>query len=1707
MKLLGEPVWRYTMVLFTCGDFLGEKTIEQHIETEGDALRWLVKKCRNRYHVFNNKKSSDTSQVTHLLKKIDEMVWYNNGSYYEVDEQTLNIIQEKQQEVAERATKRRRRAEEQRQQMKKLIPEEKKTILKLQMILLGSRGVGKTSVGNAILGMKEQEDGKRTTHSVARQGFVSKTDITLVDTPGWWKDFLVCDTPAAIREELMLSMFLCRPGPHVFLLMIDSDAPFNRKHLEAVKTHMELLGEGVWRHTILVFTRGDWLGAHSIEEYIEGEGEALQMLVEQCGNRYHVIDNKNADDGTQIKEMLETITGTVAVNNWDCFVPDENIYSTIVEKRRRVEEGARLRHSLVKAKKKSLEGSRNKLQDLRIVMLGQKTSGKSATGNNLLHKEVFPTYQNEQCHVEKAEVDGRLVTVIDTPGWWVKPSNGTEEIEKEIVRGISLSPLGVHAILLVVPLDLTFRHPQQVALEEHMSLFDSSVWKNAIVLFTYGDKLAEKSIEEHIEKEHSALRWLVDKCENRYHVMSNIKKNDTRQVTELFEKIEEMVAGNSSRLFCPDMNDIQERLLEMFSRRQIKQLVQKSIEDKYRRRELELLMGFRETLFKLQSEIRGSATSLLPRSKIRDLDRFKIKGIGHSKKDEKEENLDAKISQEIENLNKDIMRSTDLLRQSMDFLIPDFKGESPESTIAESLSERRTSNSYFDKVASWLTKLQITTNVDNQLSLDFSQSSGYRSELPKDPLDFHMGEDNDSIILRTPASPVFEGDAVSLICQYWTGNNRKTIFFKNGAQILASTSSISGRQIKMTIENVTQEDEGFYKCASTDRQMESPESWLSVRPERGNATTTDGTAASTGEKESFTLREARLILIGQRWAGKSLSGNTILKRDRFECGRTRTSQSEARHEEVEGRHLVVVDAPGWNSLLSLKETPQGERQRFKLNVSKCPPGPHVFLLVIPIDTSFCAEQRRTVEEHMKLLGEQVWRYTMVLFTCGDFLGEKTIEQHIETEGDALRWLVEKCRNRYHVFINKKSSDTSQVTHLLKKIDEMVWYNNGSYYEVDEQTLNIIQEKQQEVAERATKRRRRAEEQRQQMKKLIPEEKKTIPKLQMILLGSRGVGKTSVGNAILGMKEQEDGKRTTHSVARRGLVSKTDITLVDTPGWWKDFLVYDTPAAIREELMLSMFLCRPGPHVFLLMIDSDASFNHKHLEAVKTHMELLGEGVWRHTILVFTRGDWLGAQSIEEYIEGEGEALQMLVEQCGNRYHVIDNKNADDGTQIKEMLETITGTVAVNNRDCFVPDENIYSTIVEKRRRVEEGARLRHSLVKAKKKSLEGSMNKLQDLRIVMLGQKTFGKSATGNNLLHKEVFPTYQNEQCHVEKAEVDGRLVTVIDTPGWWVKLSNGTEEIEKEIVKGISLSPLGVHAILLVVPLDLTFRHPQQVAMEEHMSLFDSSVWKNAIVLFTYGDKLAEKSIEEHIEKEHSALRWLVDKCENRYHVMSNIKKNDTRQVTELFEKIEEMVAGNSSRLFCPDMNDIQERLIEKFRKRQIKQLLKKPFEDKYRRRELELLMGFRETLLKLQSEIRGSATSLLPRSKIRDLDRFKIKGIGQSKKDEKEENLDAKISQEIENLNKDIMRSTDLLGKSMDFLLPEFKGESPGSTIAESLSERRTSNSHFDKVASWLTKLQITTNVDNQLSLDFSQSSGYRSVLPKDPLDFHMEEDITG
>ncbi|XP_042560252.1 GTPase IMAP family member 9-like, partial [Clupea harengus] len=192
--------------------------------------------------------------------------------------------------------------------------------------------------------------------------------------------------------------------------------------------------------------------------------------------------------------------------------------------------------------------------------------------------------------------------------------------------------------------------------------------------------------------------------------------------------------------------------------------------------------------------------------------------------------------------------------------------------------------------------------------------------------------------------------------------------------------------------------------------------------------------------EAHHLSELRIVLLGFMRAGKSSSGNTIMGREEFDT-EGKTTQCVKRQGQVAGKQVTVVEAPGWWRDYQL------EKNEIELSVSLCPPGPHALLLVVDLDNSFTETERGSVQGHLELLSERVWSHTIVLFTCGDWLGDTPIEQHIESEGESLQWLVEKCGNRYHVLNNQKREDHMQVTQLMEKIEEMVAGNRGHHYEI------------------------------------------------------------------------------------------------------------------------------------------------------------------------------------------------------------------------------------------------------------------------------------------------------------------------------------------------------------------------------------------------------------------------------------------------------------------------------------------------------------------------------------------------------------------------------------------------------------------------------------------------------------------------------------
>ncbi|KAL0155974.1 hypothetical protein M9458_050237, partial [Cirrhinus mrigala] len=227
-------------------------------------------------------------------------------------------------------------------------------------------------------------------------------------------------------------------------------------------------------------------------------------------------------------------------------------------------------------------------------------------------------------------------------------------------------------------------------------------------------------------------------------------------------------------------------------------------------------------------------------------------------------------------------------------------------------------------------------------------------------------------------------------------------------------------------------------------------------------------------------------------------------------------------------------------------------------------------------------------------------------------------------------------------------------------------------------------------------------------------------MRIVLIGSRKTGKSSTGNSILGSKEF-DLKRSAQCVRRHGEVADKHITIIEAPGWWMNYTVEESPELLKREILLSVSLCPPGPHAVLLIIPVDARFKETWRKALQGHLNFLSERVWSHTIVLFTHGDSLLDTSIEQHIESEGQDLQWLLDKCGNRYHVLNNQNRSDDTQIKELLEKIEETVAQNNGCHFEIDRKILQEIKERRRVEEERAEERMERMKKQRENIRSQM--------------------------------------------------------------------------------------------------------------------------------------------------------------------------------------------------------------------------------------------------------------------------------------------------------------------------------------------------------------------------------------------------
>ncbi|XP_053706669.1 uncharacterized protein LOC128750514 [Synchiropus splendidus] len=617
----------------------------------------------------------------------------------------------------------------------------------------------------------------------------------------------------------------------------------------------------------------------------------------------------------------------------------------------------------------------------------------------------------------------------------------------------------------------------------------------------------------------------------------------------------------------------------------------------------------------------------------------------------------------------------------------------------------------------------------------------------------------------------------------------------------------------------------------------------------------------------------RLVLMGMTGAGKSSCGNTILGEKKFKAcfsgsSVTRCCQLERAElmlEESSGqrkRTVSVVDGPGFGDTDLTAE-------KVLIEISKCvslsSPGPHAFLLVVPVGR-YTEHQNQAVTQMAQIFGEEAIRdHTVVLFTRGDELEDSDIESFLRLMApNALRELVSRCGMRFHVFNNKDTRSSEQVRVLLEKVDHMV-EQRGFYTSVMYQAA--------EAAIREEEERLKREEEEEQQGGAQAGQPAADDKQQSTAAGGGEASQGRTPPRLLLEIRREAARSPLVQGIIRSLVLAITKGIVDV----NDLGIFDRsrPSRTRAPRAGSDSVVRAGDPTLL-----DPAVSVEDLLAQMAHIGVRG--------------------------------VNTLVQRLNRRAEPRNQQLPDPGHEVPSLLlvHPTSTSLAVSVRTALQ---------LEKK----ESPRFFKEVLKIFKMDPVNILEEAAEdgaaaeLRLVLIGMTGAGKSSSGNTILGEKKFKACLSASsvtrcCQLARAELmleessgqRKRTVSVVDGPGFG-DTDLTAEKVQIEISKCVSLSSPGPHAFLLVVPVGRYTEHQNQAVTQMAQIFGEEAIRDHTVVLFTRGDELEDTSIESFLRQTApDALRDLVNRCGGRFHVFNNKDTRSSEQVRVLLEKVDHMV-----------------------------------------------------------------------------------------------------------------------------------------------------------------------------------------------------------
>ncbi|CAC5363821.1 unnamed protein product [Mytilus coruscus] len=233
-------------------------------------------------------------------------------------------------------------------------------------------------------------------------------------------------------------------------------------------------------------------------------------------------------------------------------------------------------------------------------------------------------------------------------------------------------------------------------------------------------------------------------------------------------------------------------------------------------------------------------------------------------------------------------------------------------------------------------------------------------------------------------------------------------------------------------------------------------------------------------------------------------------------------------------------------------------------------------------------------------------------------------------------------------------------------------------------------------------------------------------------------------------------------------------------------------------------------------------------------------------------------------------------------------------------------------------------------------------VESKQPRLSGATD-AAELRIVMIGKTGTGKSATGNSILGNREFKTCLSGSsittaCQLGIKTRFNRKISVVDTPGLY-DTGMTTEQVTTEIVKCITMTAPGPHAILLTVNVG-RFTDEEHDTVKHFVNHFGEGMYNYLLVVFTRADELVKnnQNITDYVRGCPQSLKEILELCHNRYIPYDNTL-SDSRlelQVKDLIGKVDEMVNRNNGNWYTNEMYEEAKKLMQR-REEAVKQKLK--------------------------------------------------------------------------------------------------------------------------------------------------------------------------